>query len=544
MSSGHNVATFAGAVGGSVGILALLAFGLFISIRRRRYLAQRRSRRERGNERSRSRRRRARRGAGYARRFTERDHGNADSVDSDEDDAAPSYDYEDAGDDDDELEEDTWGDGEVEGGEDGTGRPGISRQSRNRNRQPNMSQVRTALFVPRYFPGTLPASPPPYPAIGNDSVQQMDDTGEMVTLPAPVIAVAATTALNTTTSAPVSIPYRRSLDPAPPFTPAPTGTGHILPLSSPPAAYIHSTSGETNRTHLRPPLVRQGSSGSVVSMSYADRPPPTPPPSDVTMLQLQAPNLSSFSSEAVLRASVVGADDDVMHHVEMDVEDEILRTPLVPPPPPFGQVAQDAIVSQSPSVTATQIQPSPVLDANLNAGLRNTSYSVVTTTSSPAEPLTIFEHLSRTNSRHTTPASSIKERGSPVHSRAGTPPLSPDPSSSSSSGSSSENSRSRRYSLTSSTYTDSNGTSEPFPCQSTSYSYSPPCDPKFSSLESEHVKISSAAAIQEPPTLQTSRPSSIRSILRPADMASDDATNVVITESDTISASCQSPITR
>ena len=47
MSTNHNVATFAGAVGGTVGILSLLAFGLFISIRRRRYLAERRARRER-----------------------------------------------------------------------------------------------------------------------------------------------------------------------------------------------------------------------------------------------------------------------------------------------------------------------------------------------------------------------------------------------------------------------------------------------------------------------------------------------------------------
>ena len=50
----HNVATFAGAVGGSIGFLAILAISLFVSIYRRRTLAARRDRLERGGGRHRS----------------------------------------------------------------------------------------------------------------------------------------------------------------------------------------------------------------------------------------------------------------------------------------------------------------------------------------------------------------------------------------------------------------------------------------------------------------------------------------------------------
>ena len=117
----------------------------------------------------------------------------------------------------------------------------------------------------------------------------------MVSLPAPVTASASA-------SVSVTIPYRRTNDPAPPFTPSASSTmgspllplmgGHnsqpaaepsSIPLISPPAAYVYSTSGETNRTHIRPPLVRQTSTESTISMSYADRPPPTPPPGELVL---------------------------------------------------------------------------------------------------------------------------------------------------------------------------------------------------------------------------------------------------------------------
>src|SRR5688572_8353693 len=46
----HNIATFAGAVGGSVGVLGLFSLCLAISIIRRRHLAAKRERRERDHE--------------------------------------------------------------------------------------------------------------------------------------------------------------------------------------------------------------------------------------------------------------------------------------------------------------------------------------------------------------------------------------------------------------------------------------------------------------------------------------------------------------
>lgn len=104
----HDVATFAGAVGGSAGLLAILALGLCISIRRRRWRSAQRERRT---------------NAGYAQPFTAFDHGH------DEDDE-----------------------------ENGLGASTAA--------VPVMAQAGPAPFVPRYFPGTLPSSPPPYPAGG------------------------------------------------------------------------------------------------------------------------------------------------------------------------------------------------------------------------------------------------------------------------------------------------------------------------------------------------------------------------------------------
>lgn len=90
----HDVATFAGAVGGSVGFLSVLALGLCISIRYRRRRARLREHRENN---------------AYAEVFTAHDHGNMEEA-----------------------------------------------------QLPSMSQARPGPFVPRYFPGSVPASPPPY----------------------------------------------------------------------------------------------------------------------------------------------------------------------------------------------------------------------------------------------------------------------------------------------------------------------------------------------------------------------------------------------
>lgn len=95
----HDVATFAGAVGGSVGFLSILALGLCISIRVRRRRARLRERTHH---------------EAFAEVFTAHDHGNLDEP------------------------------------------PPAS-----------MSQARPGPFVPRYFPGSVPASPPPYVAHPN-----------------------------------------------------------------------------------------------------------------------------------------------------------------------------------------------------------------------------------------------------------------------------------------------------------------------------------------------------------------------------------------
>lgn len=150
----HNVATFAGAVGGSIGFLALLAVSLFISIYRRRTLAARRDRQSRrGHDQHR---------VGDANYDAESFHTDAS--------------------------------------EDGPPMQG------------------PAPFVPRYFPGTIiPAAPPPYVAGGSPT----EATDSLL----------------------------RSTSP-------------ILPSTSP-APWSNHLNGTA-----------AGRDGS----TYADRPPPTPPP--------------------------------------------------------------------------------------------------------------------------------------------------------------------------------------------------------------------------------------------------------------------------
>lgn len=165
----HNVATFAGAVGGSVGFLGTLALGLCISIRYRRVRASRREARVRR--------------MAYAEPFTAVDHG---ELPDDDDEAQRSV------------------------------RNGAT-----------MRQAGPAPFVPRYFPGSTPASPPPYVA---DATETETRTNMMSITRAGV---------------PVAVPSS-----SPPAIAMPTP---ILDLS----------------------LARSVSGGT--SESYADRPPPTPP---------------------------------------------------------------------------------------------------------------------------------------------------------------------------------------------------------------------------------------------------------------------------
>ncbi|KAH8114826.1 hypothetical protein DFH11DRAFT_128048 [Phellopilus nigrolimitatus] len=137
----HNIATFAGAVGGSVGFLSVLALGLCISIRYRRRRARQRDRRIH---------------ASFAETFTARDHGE-DGPDNEEESAF-----------------------------------GRSRV----NGQPVMSQATPAPFVPRYFPGSTPASPPPYVADGpsiipSPLVLSVNRAGLPVAVPSALPAVIA-----------------------------------------------------------------------------------------------------------------------------------------------------------------------------------------------------------------------------------------------------------------------------------------------------------------------------------------------------------------
>jgi len=187
----HDVATFVGAIGGSVGFLSLLSLGLCISIkiRRRRFV-----RRERNVT------------QGFAQAFTSDDHGDDNGFDQGE---------------------------SVEGGGVSGAPPSRSRRARRQraaSTQPLMAQVPAhAPFVPRYFPGSVPASPPPYVAAEADT---------------RVIIMADADLLPMTASRTVT-----PLPPPPQFTPTVTAPPPMLDF------YRSNTGG-----------------------SYADRPPPTPPP--------------------------------------------------------------------------------------------------------------------------------------------------------------------------------------------------------------------------------------------------------------------------
>ena len=98
-----------------MGFLSILALGLCISIRYRRRRAARRERRI---------------SAGYAENFTASDHGAEEARRDDDDDEERAMER------------------------------GHVVDLRN---QPMMSQAAPAPFVPRYFPGSVPSSPPPYP---------------------------------------------------------------------------------------------------------------------------------------------------------------------------------------------------------------------------------------------------------------------------------------------------------------------------------------------------------------------------------------------
>lgn len=123
----HNIATFAGAVGGSAGFLSLLALGLCISIRHRRRRAVHRERRHQGT---------------FAENFTSHDHG-ADEAR--------------LVDDDDETEDESHVRRSIQDG-------GVVAVASLVMHPPMMAQVEAgpAPFIPRYFPGSVPTSPPPY----------------------------------------------------------------------------------------------------------------------------------------------------------------------------------------------------------------------------------------------------------------------------------------------------------------------------------------------------------------------------------------------
>ncbi|KLO16617.1 hypothetical protein SCHPADRAFT_937807 [Schizopora paradoxa] len=186
----HDIATFVGAIGGSVGFLSLLSLGLCISIkiRRRRF-----ARRERNQAEA------------YAVAFTSDDHGGDGNGNDD-------------------------GENIEGGGVSGAPPNRRARRQRAASTQPLMAQVASAPFVPRYFPGSVPASPPPYVAAEADRMVVLPD-GDALRL---------------------------------------TPSGAVTPLPPPPqfSAAIATP----------PPMLdffRSNTGGS-----YADRPPPTPPPED------------------------------------------------------------------------------------------------------------------------------------------------------------------------------------------------------------------------------------------------------------------------
>ncbi|TDL26952.1 hypothetical protein BD410DRAFT_836047 [Rickenella mellea] len=223
----HNVATFAGAVAGSVGFLALLSLGLCISIKRRRYHSMNRERRV---------------AAGYAEPFTENDHGVVE--------AAPN-----TADDDD--EEDVWT---------GMVSPGIRRPRRG----PMMREAVPTTFVPRYFPGTLPVSPPPYPAGGPSIVRGH-------TPPPPPLdgSDEDLSASSLASVAPVIVSK--------------------LPLAVHPSGRINIEYPESTSLHRT----------ETGTYSYADRPPPTPPSDKAPPPSFGAiPPLPTIPSLPSIRTSV------------------------------------------------------------------------------------------------------------------------------------------------------------------------------------------------------------------------------------------------
>lgn len=151
----HNVATFAGAVGGSIGLLAVLSLSLAFSIYRRRILAKRRDRRLRQT-------------GAHAEQFRDSFHTDAS--------------------------------------EDGPPMQG------------------PAPFVPRYFPGTIPAAPPPYvPSVSPDSAEV---TTPLLTSVSPVHTPLASTAWST------NRPGEASYADRPPPTPPPDEDGYVAPPPS------------------------------------------------------------------------------------------------------------------------------------------------------------------------------------------------------------------------------------------------------------------------------------------------------------------------
>ncbi|EJD05045.1 uncharacterized protein FOMMEDRAFT_154212 [Fomitiporia mediterranea MF3/22] len=226
----HNVATFAGAVGGSFGLLSCLAIGLCISIRCRRRRAALRERRHRST---------------FAQVFTAQDHG--------------EYSPEE---------------------------------------EPVMSQAQPAPFVPRYFPGSLPVSPPPYNADENRT-EQPTSPGMSVNRAGMPVAIAST----------------------------------LPPMISLPGAALDLQRTSSNNT----------------STSYADRPPPTPPDEDM--------RISLFGSDGLreernLNGGIVGPlpvetpsseESDPMLSLEFadaDVDDR--------PPHAFdGQMREESVTSRT-----------------------------------------------------------------------------------------------------------------------------------------------------------------------------------------------------
>ena len=215
----HNVATFVGAVGGSVGFLGALAFGLCISIRYRRVRASRREARERR--------------MAYAEPFTAVDHGELP---------------------DDDIEQ---------------------RASHN---GATMRQAGPAPFVPRYFPGSTPASPPPYVAEGTGNVIATSTTNRDSTFsPTTVSESGQSSNMMSVTRAGVPI---------------------AVPSSTPPSIAIPTPILDLS-------LARSTTSMSIgTSESYADRPPPTPPDEE-TRVSLFGPLFSSDTRRDI-RGGIVG----------------------------------------------------------------------------------------------------------------------------------------------------------------------------------------------------------------------------------------------